>query len=69
MTKLRHIDLNVSNYAKSIRFYDLILLPLGWKRLGCRKSWTTYSDGTMKICVSPTDDKYVGRVITEKGRG
>jgi catechol 2,3-dioxygenase-like lactoylglutathione lyase family enzyme len=24
MTKLSHIDLNVSDYAKSIRFYDMI---------------------------------------------
>ena len=42
---ISHIDLNVSDYARSIRFYDMILLPLGWKRLGCRESWTSYSDG------------------------
>lgn len=59
MTRLSHIDLSVSNYAASIRFYDLVLLPLGWKRLVCQDTFTTYGDGTMKICLCPTDEKYI----------
>lgn len=59
MTKLSHIDLNVSNYVESLRFYDMVLVPLGWKRLVCQKEFTTYSDGTMKICICPTDPKFV----------
>ena len=69
MAKLSHIDLNVSDYAKSIRFYDMILLPLGWKRLGCRESWTSYSDGVMKICLSPTEAKYVEHGFHRKKTG
>ena len=69
MTKLSHIDLNVSNYAASIRFYDMILIPLGWKRLVCRTEFTTFSDGTMKICLSPTDEKYVSRGFHRKNTG
>lgn len=33
MTKLSHIDLNVSQYAKSIRFYDMVLIPLDGSEL------------------------------------
>ena len=58
MTKLSHIDLNVSDYKKSLRFYDLILQPLGWKRLVCQTEFTTYSDGFLKICLCPTDQSH-----------
>lgn len=58
MTKLSHIEINVSDYSKSIRFYDLILIPLGWKRLVCTQDCTAYSDGVMKLILSPTDEKY-----------
>ncbi|MBO9665575.1 MAG: VOC family protein [Bdellovibrio sp.] len=69
MTKLSHIDLNVSDYAKSIRFYDLILLPLGWKRLTCRTDHTTYTDGTMKLCICPTEEKYLAHGFHRKKTG
>lgn len=58
MTRLSHVEINVSDYSKSIRFYDAILLPLGWQRLVCTKDCTTYSDGTMKLILSPTEEKY-----------
>jgi catechol 2,3-dioxygenase-like lactoylglutathione lyase family enzyme len=32
-TLLSHVELNVSDYARSIRFYDAVLVPLGWRRL------------------------------------
>lgn len=57
-TYLSHIEIHVSDYAKTIRFYDKILKPLGWDRLVCQKSHTTYTDGTMKIVVCPVDEKY-----------
>lgn len=69
MTKLSHLDLNVSNYAKSLRFYDMVLIPLGWKRLVCQKSFTTYTDGTMKICICPTEQKYVSDGFHRKRTG
>lgn len=69
MTKLSHIDINVSDYAKSIRFYDMILIPLGWKRLVCQKSHTTYSDGQMKICLCPTEEKYISSGFHRKRTG
>lgn len=56
---LSHVEIYVSDYAKSIRFYDMILIPLGWERLVCQKSHTTYSDGATKIVFCPTDDKYL----------
>ncbi|MFZ3231242.1 MAG: GNAT family N-acetyltransferase [Pseudobdellovibrio sp.] len=58
MTKLSHIEINVSDYSKSIRFYDMILIPLGWKRLVCTLDCTTYSDGVMKFIISSTDSKF-----------
>ena len=58
-TFLSHVEIYVSNYAKTIRFYDRILIPLGWKRLVCQKSHTTFSDGAMKIVFCPTEEKYL----------
>ena len=52
-TKLAHIDLPVSNYKDSTRFYDLILLSLGWEKLVSRTDHTTYTDGTLKIILLP----------------
>lgn len=57
-TRLSHVELNVSDYARSIQFYDQILLPLGWERLVCQKSHTTFCDGHMKIVLCPTEEKY-----------
>jgi catechol 2,3-dioxygenase-like lactoylglutathione lyase family enzyme len=58
MGKVSHIEIYVSNYAKSIRFYDLILPCLGWRRLVCQTSHTTFSDGEMKIVFCPVEEKY-----------
>lgn len=69
MSRLSHVDLNVSDYAKSIRFYDLILLPLGWKRVSCRTDCTTYSDGNMKICLGETESKYKSAGFHRKKTG
>ncbi len=57
-TRLSHIEINVSDYAKSIRFYDLVLVPLGWKRLICTNDCAAYSDGMLKIILSPTNEKF-----------
>lgn len=69
MTKLSHIEINASDYAKSIRFYDIILIPLGWKRLVCTSDCTTYSDGSMKFIISPTDSKYLSHGFHRKRIG
>lgn len=69
MTRISHIDINVSDYAKSIRFYDMVLLPLGWKRLVCQKTFTTYSDSSMKICICPTEEKYISAGFHRKRTG
>lgn len=58
-TKFSHLEINVSDYAKSIRFYDSVLRPLGWERLVCSEECATYSDGFMKIILSPTHSKYL----------
>ena len=58
-TFLSHVEIYVSDYAKTIRFYDQILKPLGWRRLVCQKSHTTYTDGAMKIVFCPVDEKYL----------
>ncbi len=57
-TLLSHIELYVSDYSKSIRFYDSILIPLGWRRLVCQKSHTVFSDGYMKIVLGPVEKEY-----------
>ncbi len=57
-TLLSHVELNVSDYAKSIQFYDVILQPLGWRRIVCQTSHTTYTDGFLKIVLGPVEEKY-----------
>lgn len=57
-TKFSHIDLSVSDYKKSVLFYDLILLSLGWEKITSRTDHTTYSDGTLKIIICPVDEAY-----------
>lgn len=56
---LSHVEINVSDYEKSIQFYDLILTALGWKKFVSDQSHTTFSEGTMKIVICPTDEKYL----------
>lgn len=69
MSKLSHIEIYVTNYAKSIRFYDKFLIPLGWKRLVCQESHTTFSDGETKIVLCPTDPKFVRHGYHRKRTG
>ena len=57
-TKLSHIDLSVNHYKKSILFYDQVLLSLGWEKLVSRTDHTIYTDGTLKIIVSPVEEAY-----------
>lgn len=57
-TKLSHVDISVSDYAKSIRFYDMILLSIGWEKLVSRKDHTTYTDGTLKLVICPVEENY-----------
>ena len=58
-TKLSHVELNVADYAVSIRFYDLILRPLGWERIVCTGDFTSYCDGQLKIILCPTDERHL----------
>lgn len=58
-TKLSHVEVFVSDYKKSILFYDLVLLSLGWERLVTRPEHTTYSDGTLKLVLCPVDEKFL----------
>jgi len=57
-TRLSHIEINVANYAGSIRFYDSVLIPLGWERMLCTTDCTTFCDGFLKIILSPVQTSY-----------
>lgn len=57
-TKLSHVEINTSNYSESIKFYDMVLLSLGWERLVCRNDHTSYTDGTLKIVLCPTSEEH-----------
>lgn len=52
-TKLANLNLAASNYKESVRFYDLVLLSLGWEKIISRTDHTSYTDGTLKIILSP----------------
>lgn len=55
---ISHIEINVSQYAESIRFYDLVLKSLGWKRLLCQTTHTTFTDGFSKFILCPTEEAH-----------
>jgi catechol 2,3-dioxygenase-like lactoylglutathione lyase family enzyme len=57
-TKLSHVEIYVSNYIKSIQFYDLILISLGWEKLVSRTDHTTYTDGTLKLVFCPVEEEF-----------
>lgn len=57
-TRLSHIEINVADYIQSIRFYDKMLLPLGWERLLCTSDCTAYCDGFLKLILSPVADPF-----------
>ena len=57
-TRLSHIEINVSDYTKSILFYDMILHPLGWNRFLCTNDCTAYCDGFLKLILSPTENQF-----------
>lgn len=68
-TKLSHLDINVTDYKKSVLFYDLILLSLGWEKIVSRIEHTAYTDGTLKIIINPVDDKFKGEGFHRKRVG
>jgi len=68
-TRLSHIEINVSDYKKSIRFYDLVLKPLGWERLVCTEDCTAYCDGFLKIILSPTHPQHTAAGFHRKRIG
>lgn len=59
-TKIAHLKIYVNDYKRSIRFYDLILLSLGWERLFTRSDHTVYTDGTLKFIIGPSKDEIKG---------
>lgn len=68
-TRLSHVEMNVSDYSKSIRFYDLVLKPLGWERLVCTSECAAYCDGFLKIILSPVSAEHKGAGFHRKRIG
>ena len=68
-TKLSHIEINVADHARSIRFYDKVLFPLGWERLLCTKDCAAYCDGFLKLILSPVSAEYKGAGFHRKRIG
>lgn len=68
-TRLSHIEINVSDYAKSVRFYDKILFPLGWERLLCTADCAAYCDGFLKLILSPVSAEFKGAGFHRKRVG
>jgi catechol 2,3-dioxygenase-like lactoylglutathione lyase family enzyme len=58
VAKISHIELSVSNYKKSIQFYDKVLIPLGFERCNCTEDFTAFSNGNYKIILCPTEEKF-----------
>lgn len=56
---ISHIEFNVVDYRKSIRFYDLIFPFMGLERINCTKEYVAYTDGLSKIIMTPTEKKYL----------
>ena len=57
-SKISHFEWNVSDYPRSVRFYDTVLLPLGWKKINHCRTHTAYTDGHLKLIICPTEAKH-----------
>ncbi|MCB0420282.1 MAG: VOC family protein [Bdellovibrionales bacterium] len=55
---ISHIEFNVIDYKRSIQFYDLVFPFIGLKKLNCTHDYTSYTDGSSKIILAPTDNRY-----------
>lgn len=67
--RISHIELNVSDYKKSVAFYSMVLTALGWRRLVLAKSHATFTDGVLKIVLCPTDKTHVPAGFHRKRTG
>jgi len=68
-TGLCHVEINVSDYARSIRFYDRVLIHLGWKKFVCSRTHTTYCDGQLKLVLVPTESGHLTAGFHRKRTG
>lgn len=57
-TKLSHVELVVENYLESVKFYDLVLMSMGWEKLVSRTDYTSYTDGTLKLIIGPVEEEH-----------
>jgi predicted enzyme related to lactoylglutathione lyase len=55
---ISHVEFNVIDYRKSVRFYDLIFPYMGLEKINSTKEYTAYTDGMSKIILNPTPKGY-----------
>lgn len=66
---LSHVELNVSDYRKSVLFYDRILRPLGWTKINSTREFTAYTDGMLKLILCPVDPDHAMKGFHRKRIG
>jgi len=68
-SRFSHIEINAIDYGAAIRFYDVILLKIGFVRTNCTKTWTAYSDGQTKLIICPVDEEFIKDGFIENEQG
>lgn len=66
---LSHIELNVSDYRASLKFYGRVLGWLGWERLSCTAQFTAWSNGSTKLILCPVEERFKGDAFHRKRVG
>ena len=57
-TFLYHIDIRVSNFKRSFRFYRKLFRWLSWRKIAAGKDYCGYSDGRSDVWIIETERKY-----------
>jgi catechol 2,3-dioxygenase-like lactoylglutathione lyase family enzyme len=54
-----HVEVNSSDYAESVRFYETVLAPLGIPNLGEHEDWTCFTYFNVVDRRPPTQDLHI----------
>jgi catechol 2,3-dioxygenase-like lactoylglutathione lyase family enzyme len=54
-----HVEVSASDYAKSVRFYETVLAPLGIRNLGEHEDWTCFANLNIVDRRPPTQNFHI----------
>ncbi|MBA4493581.1 VOC family protein [Paenactinomyces guangxiensis] len=56
--RFSHLDYNVADLQKAMRFYDPLMAYLGFQKETCQPTWCLYGNQRFKLCLVECEDIY-----------